>query len=81
MDIDENGYWKPHVTNSSALSVPKISKAVAAYKKIKLMFPLTHLSFENFSYGTAFEVIFIDSPIFNRYIVHGVSNMICGNIP
>ncbi len=34
MDIDENGYWKPHVTNSPALSVPKISKAVAAHKKI-----------------------------------------------
>jgi hypothetical protein len=34
MDIDESGYWKPHVTNSPALSVPKISKAVAAGKKI-----------------------------------------------
>ena len=35
MDIDESGYWKPHVANFSALSVPKISKAVAARKKIK----------------------------------------------
>jgi hypothetical protein len=34
MDIDESGYWKPHVTNSPALSVPKISKAVAARKKL-----------------------------------------------
>ncbi len=34
MDIDESGYWKPHVTNSPTLSVPKISKAVAACKKI-----------------------------------------------
>jgi hypothetical protein len=34
MDIDESWYWKPHVTNSLALSVPKISKAVAARKKI-----------------------------------------------
>jgi hypothetical protein len=34
MDIDESGSWKPHVTNSSALSVPKISTAVAARKKI-----------------------------------------------
>ncbi len=34
MDIDESGYWKPHATNSPALSVPKISKAVAARKKI-----------------------------------------------
>jgi hypothetical protein len=34
MDIDESGYWKPHVTTSPALSVPKISKAVAARKKI-----------------------------------------------
>ncbi len=34
MDVDESGYWKPHVTNSPALSVPKISKAVAADKKI-----------------------------------------------
>ncbi len=29
----EKEYWKPHVSNSSALSVPKISKAVAARKK------------------------------------------------
>jgi hypothetical protein len=34
MDIDESGYWKPHITNSPALLVPKISKAVAARKKI-----------------------------------------------
>jgi hypothetical protein len=34
MDIDEGGYWKPHVINSPALPVPKISKAVAACKKI-----------------------------------------------
>ncbi len=32
MDIDENGYWKPHVTNSSALLVPKISKFHIPYK-------------------------------------------------
>jgi hypothetical protein len=30
MDIGRDGYWKPHVNNSFALSVPKISKAVAA---------------------------------------------------
>jgi hypothetical protein len=35
MDVNESGYWKPHVINSPALSVPKISKAVAACKKIK----------------------------------------------
>jgi hypothetical protein len=34
MDIDKNGYWKTHVTNSPALLVPKISKAAAASKKI-----------------------------------------------
>jgi hypothetical protein len=34
MDIDESGYWKPHVTCSPALLVPKIPKAVAACKKI-----------------------------------------------
>ncbi len=34
MDIDESGYWKPHVSNSPALLVPKTSKAVAACKKI-----------------------------------------------
>ncbi len=34
MDIDKSRYWKPHVTNSPALSVPKISKAVAALKKM-----------------------------------------------
>ncbi len=33
MDIGRDGYWKPHVINSSALSVPKILKAVAAPKK------------------------------------------------
>ncbi len=30
MDIGRDEYWKPHVSNSSALSVAKISKAVAA---------------------------------------------------
>jgi hypothetical protein len=39
------------------------------------MFPLTHLSLKIFPNGTAFDVIFLDSPIFNRSIVHGVSNM------
>jgi hypothetical protein len=34
MDIDESGNWKPHVTNSPALLVPKILKAVTAGKKI-----------------------------------------------
>jgi hypothetical protein len=34
MDNDESGYWKPHVTNSPALLVSKISKSVAAHKKI-----------------------------------------------
>jgi hypothetical protein len=71
MDIDESGYWKPHVTTSPALSVPKISKAVEA----RLKFPLTHLSLKIFSNGTAFDVIFVDSPIFNRNIVHGIMNM------
>ncbi len=30
----QNGYWKPHVSNFSALSIPTISKAVAAQKII-----------------------------------------------
>jgi hypothetical protein len=34
INIDESEYWKPHVTYSPALLVPKISKAVAAGKKI-----------------------------------------------
>jgi hypothetical protein len=76
MDIDESGYWKPHVTNSPALLVPKISKAVAAHKKHKIMFPLTHLSLKIFPNGTAINVGFVDSPIFNRNIVHGITNMI-----
>jgi hypothetical protein len=38
MDIDKSGYWKPHVTNSPALLVPKISKAVAACKNINQCF-------------------------------------------
>ncbi len=33
MDIGRDGYWNPHVSNSSALSVPTILKAVAAQKK------------------------------------------------
>ncbi len=33
MDIDKSGYWKPHVSISPALLVPKTSKAVAARKK------------------------------------------------
>jgi hypothetical protein len=33
MDIDKSGYLKPHISNSSALLVPKTSKAVAAHKK------------------------------------------------
>ena len=31
--IGRDGYWKPHVRNSFALSAPKISKAVVARKK------------------------------------------------
>jgi hypothetical protein len=58
------------------LSVPKISKAVAARKINKLMFQLTHLSFKIFPNGTAFDAIFIDYPIFNRNIVNGITNMI-----
>jgi hypothetical protein len=34
MDIGRDGYWKPHAINSSTLSVPKISKAVTAQKKL-----------------------------------------------
>ncbi len=66
MDINKSGYWKPHVYNPPALLVPKRSKAVAARKINKLIFPLTHLSLKIFPNGTAFDVIFIDSPIFNR---------------
>jgi hypothetical protein len=40
------------------------------------MFPLTHSSLKIFSNGPAFDVIFVDSPIFNRNIVRGISNMI-----
>ncbi len=75
MDIDESGYWKPHVSNSPALLVPKTSKAVTAHKK-KKMFPLTQLSFKIFPNGTAIDVIFVDSPIFNRNIVNGGLNII-----
>ncbi len=37
---------------------------------------MTHLSFKIFPYGTAFDVILVDSPIFNRNIVHGITNII-----
>jgi hypothetical protein len=76
MDIEKSGYWKPHVTYSPAFLVPKISKAVAAHKINKLMFQLTHLSLKIVPNGTAFDVILVDSPIFNRNIVHGITNMI-----
>ena len=72
----ENGYWQrwvlePHVRNSFALSAPKISKAVAVQKKKKglidkVVCQLTHLSLKIFLNGTPFDIIFIDSPIFNR---------------
>jgi hypothetical protein len=39
------------------------------------MFSWTHLSLKIFPNGTAFDDIFVDSPIFNRNIVNGVSNM------
>jgi hypothetical protein len=74
MDIGRDGYWKPHVKKSSALSAPKVSQAVAAQKKLinvlieKVMCQLTHLSLKIFPNGTSFDIIFIDSPIFNRRI-------------
>ncbi len=37
---------------------------------------LPHLFFKIFPNGTAFDVILIDSPIFNRNIVNGVMTMI-----
>jgi hypothetical protein len=40
------------------------------------MSPLTHLSFKIFPTGTAFDVIFVDSPFFNRNVINGVLNMI-----
>jgi hypothetical protein len=40
------------------------------------MSPLTHLSFKIFPTGTAFDVILVDSAIFNRNIVNGVLKMI-----
>ncbi len=35
IDIDKTGYWKPHVSNTPALSVLETSKAAAAHKKRK----------------------------------------------
>jgi hypothetical protein len=40
------------------------------------MFSMTHLSLKIYPNGTAFDVIFIDPPLFNRNIVNGFSNMI-----
>jgi hypothetical protein len=42
MDIGKRRYWKPHVFNSPALSLPKTSKAVGARKKKNIMSLLTH---------------------------------------
>jgi hypothetical protein len=40
------------------------------------MIQLTHLSLKIILNGTTFDVIFIDSPIFNRNNVHGITKMI-----
>ncbi len=43
---------------------------------MKIMSQLIHLFFKIFPNGTAFDVIFIYSPISNRNIVNGVTNII-----
>ncbi len=40
------------------------------------MFPLTHLLLNICPNVTSFDIIFVDSPIFNKNIVHGITNMI-----
>ncbi len=53
--IDKSGYWKPHVTNYPALSVPTYQKLLQHVKN-KLMFPMTHLPLKIFPNGTALMV-------------------------
>ena len=77
----ENGYWQKWVLETtcnlfSCIVSTKNIKICCSTWKNKLMFPMTHLSLKIFPNGTAFDVIFIDSPIFNRNIVHGIMNMI-----
>ncbi len=82
MDIGRDGYWKPHVRNSSALSAPKISKAVAAQKN-KLMCKCVKKCVNQLTYHLKYFLMvlpvvlyyFIDSPIFNRWIFNRVLNI------
>ncbi len=81
--LPQNGEWiltKVGVGNHIYLILlhcryQKHQKLLQHVKK-EIMFPLSHLSLKIFSNRTAFNVIFVDSPIFNRNIVNEVSNMI-----
>ncbi len=78
--MPQNGEWvltKVGIGNHMYLTLlhcwyQRHQKLLQHVKK-KLMFPLTHLSFKIFPTGTAFDVVFVDSPIFNINIVDGAS--------
>ncbi len=82
--LPQNGEWiltKEGTGNHMYLILlhcwyPKYQKLLQQCKKEKIMSQLTHLSFKTIPNETAFDVIFIDSPIFNRNFVNGVLNMI-----
>ena len=81
----ENGYWQRWVLETTCkkffciVSSKNIKSCCSPKKKNvlidKVVCQLTHLSLKIFPNGTSFDIIFIDSPIFNRRIFHGVLNI------
>ncbi len=81
----ENRYWQRWVLETTRkkffciVSSKNIKSCRSPKKKNvlidKVMCQLTHLSLKIFPNGTSFDIIFIDSPIFNRRIFHGVLNI------
>ncbi len=80
----ENGYWQRWVMETTCkkfcciVSSKNIKSCRSPKKKNvfidEVVCQLTHISLKIFPNGTPFDIIFIDSPIFNRLIFHGVLN-------
>ncbi len=81
----ENGYWQRWVLETTCkkffciVSSKNIKSCQSPKKKkkcinCKVVCQLTHLSLKIIPNGTPFDIIFIDPPIFNRWIFHGVLN-------
>jgi hypothetical protein len=74
--MDKYGYWKPHVSNSSLLSVPKISRAVKAVKKTNNVNDYYSLSNEIFPNLTFFGLPLYISPIMNVSVLRQLFNFL-----